>query len=81
MKSFARAAPGEITLTEAEFRRASECAANFYLVIVSGLEEGFDTELRIFVNPIENLPWKPKGAVSVGGLLKGAKLLLKETQD
>ncbi|MNJ07474.1 hypothetical protein D3C77_15720 [compost metagenome] len=81
MKSFARAAPGEITLTEAEFRRASECATNFYLVIVSGLEEGFDTELRIFVNPIESLPWKPKGAVSVGGLLKGAKLFLKERQD
>lgn len=81
MKSFARGAPSEITLTEAEFRRAEECKTTFYLVIVSGLEEGFDTELRIYINPTKHLPWKPKGSVSIGGLAKGAALVLKEAQD
>ncbi|HEK1010725.1 TPA: hypothetical protein SMP92_004027 [Pseudomonas putida] len=81
MKSFARAAPSEITLTEAEFRRAEECKTTFYLVIVSGLEEGFDTELRIYINPTKHLPWKPKGSVSIGGLAKGAALILKEALD
>ncbi|WP_417539819.1 sacsin N-terminal ATP-binding-like domain-containing protein [Marinobacter sp.] len=81
MKSFARGAPSEITFTEAEFRRADECKTDFYLVIVSGLEEGFDTEVRIYINPTKHLPWKPKGAVSVGGLAKGAALVLKEALD
>lgn len=81
MKSFARGAPSEITLTEAEFRRADECKTDFYLVIVSGLEEGFDSEVRIYINPTKHLPWKPKGSVSVGGLAKGAALVLKETLD
>lgn len=81
MKSFARGAPGEITLTEAEFRRAEESKTNFYLVIVSGLEEGYETELRIYINPTKNLPWTPKGQVAIGGLAKGAALVLKETAD
>ena len=81
MKSFARGAPGEITLTETEFRRAEECKSNFYLVIVSGLEEGFETELRIYINPTKHLPWTPKGQVSIGGLAKGAALVLREAMD
>ncbi len=81
MKSFARAAPSEITVTETEFRRAEASKANFYLVIVSGLEEGFETELRIYINPTKNLPWTPKGQVSIGGLAKGAALVLRETMD
>ncbi|WP_280328424.1 DUF3883 domain-containing protein [Pseudomonas sp. BN102] len=76
MKSFAREAPSEITLTEAEFRRARECKAKFYLVIVSGLEEGFETEMRIYVNPLGTPSWSPKGSVSVSGLTKGAALVL-----
>ncbi|PPA04622.1 hypothetical protein C4E44_08195 [Pseudomonas sp. MWU12-2312b] len=77
MKSFARGAPSEITLTQAEYRRAKECQNTFYLVIVSGLEEGFETEVRVYINPITNLPWSPKGDVSVGGLAKGAALIMK----
>ncbi|ERZ01093.1 hypothetical protein Q022_02235 [Pseudomonas aeruginosa BWHPSA009] len=76
MKSFAREAPSEITLTEAEFRRAQECKTKFYLVIVSGLEEGFETEMRIYVNPLNTLSWSPKGSISVSGLTKGAALVL-----
>jgi len=76
MKSFAREAPSEITLTEAEFRRAREYKTKFYLIIVSGLEEGFETEMRIYVNPLASLAWSPKGSVSVSGLSKGAALVL-----
>lgn len=81
MKSFARGAPAEITLTETEFRRAEESKTKFYLVIISGLEEGYETELRIYINPTKNLPWTPKGQVSIGGLAKGAALVLKEVLD
>mgnify|MGYP003456223107 FL=1 len=81
MKSFARGGPAEITLTETEFRRAEESKANFYLVIISGLEEGYETELRIYINPTKHLPWTPKGHVSIGGLAKGAALVLKEVLD
>ncbi len=79
MKSFARDAPSEVTFTESEFRRARECKGKFFLVIVSGLEVGFETEMRLYVDPLKTLPWSPKGSISVGGLGMGRALLLSET--
>ena len=81
MKSFARGAPSEIMLTEAEFRRAHESTSTFYLVIVSGLEEGYETEIRIYINPTKHFPWTPKGSVSIGGLARGAALVLRQSMD
>jgi hypothetical protein len=78
MKSFAREAPSQVMLTDNEFRRARECGTNFYLVMVSGLEKGYGTELRVFSDPLGSLPWSPRGYVSLGGLNKGAALILKE---
>ncbi|WP_122467702.1 protein NO VEIN domain-containing protein [Pseudomonas viridiflava] len=78
MKSFAREAPSQVILTDNEFRRARDCETNFYLVIVSGLEKGYGTELRVFSNPLGTLPWSPRGSISLGGLNKGAALILRE---
>jgi hypothetical protein len=78
MKSFAREAPSQVVLTDNEFRRARDCQTNFYLVIVSGLEKGYSTELHVFADPLGSLPWTPRGSISLGGLNKGAALILKE---
>lgn len=78
MKSFAREAPGEVTLTEAEYKRAKERKERFLLVLVSGLEEGFATELRIYSDPLATLPWTPKGSISLAGLSGGRALTLTQ---
>lgn len=78
MKSFAREAPSEVTFTESEFRRAKERKGKFLLVLVSGLEEGFETEIRIYADPLDTLPWVPKGAVSISGLDAGRAIFLSE---
>ena len=78
MKSFSREAPGEVTFTESEFRRARERRGKFLLVVVSGLEEGYATELRVYADPLGTLPWTPKGSVGVGGLTRGRAVILLE---
>ncbi|WP_157785383.1 sacsin N-terminal ATP-binding-like domain-containing protein [Sinorhizobium fredii] len=78
MKCFAREMPAEVTLTEAEFLRAKERKEKFLLVVVSGLEEGFRTEVRVYSDPLATLPWTPKGSVSVSGLRSGRVLILSE---
>ena len=37
--------------------------------------------LCIARNPTKHLPWTPKGQVSIGGLAKGAALVLREAMD
>jgi hypothetical protein len=81
MKSFAREAPAAVSLTESEFLRAQERKENFYLVVVSGLEEGFDTQIRLYINPLNNLPWSLKGSISLGGLGSGSALIFSETDN
>lgn len=81
MKSFAREAPTAVSLTESEFLRAQERENKFYLVVVSGLEEGFDTQIRLYINPLKNLPWSLKGSISLGGLGAGSALIFSESTD
>lgn len=79
MKSFAREAPTTVSLTESEFLRAQERKEKFYLVVVSGLEEGFDTQIRLYINPLGSLPWTLKGSISLGGLGAGSALIFSES--
>lgn len=79
MKSFAREAPTSMSLTESEFLRAQERKNKFYLVVVSGLEEGFCTQIRLYINPLDTLPWALKGSISLGGLGAGNALIFSES--
>ena len=68
LKSAGREAPAQITLTEKEFLRAREQKGQFLLVVVSGLEEGFETMIAIYEDPLGSLPWTVRGSVNVTGL-------------
>ncbi len=48
IKSFAREAPNEMTFTESEFQRLMKRKGKFLLIVVSGLEEGFKTKIRVY---------------------------------
>jgi len=55
--------PDEITLTANEAERAFIEKDKFFLAIISGLEQGYDTIVRIVPNPLQSL--KPKSSTSV----------------
>lgn len=39
------------------------------LAVVAGLEEGFNTEVRLVANPLRRLQWEPVVDMEVSGLL------------
>ncbi|NNU57328.1 protein NO VEIN domain-containing protein [Rhizobium indigoferae] len=81
MKAVGREMPSQVSLTEMEFRRAQEQKGHYLLVIVSGLEEGFQTQITVFADPLNSLPWVPRGSVSIGGLTLGPAVILKESGE
>jgi hypothetical protein len=60
--------PDEVTLTANEAERAFIEGNRFYLAIVAGLEEGYDTVVRIIPNPLRNLAFKPSTSVTLAGI-------------
>lgn len=74
LKSYAGDAPSSVTLTLNEFLRARDEGADFYLAVVSGLAEGYETVVRLYRNPVARMPWAPPGLVSFGGLTKVERL-------
>ncbi|MGW2896731.1 hypothetical protein ACWDAO_19440 [Streptomyces sp. NPDC001212] len=62
-------------LTPAEFQRAVE-SDDFFLVVVSGLEAGTaPVTVRIILEPLKYLPYRPSGNVLVSGI-RGAQSLV-----
>jgi len=49
--------------------RARDEEERFVLAVVAGLEEGFNTEVRLVANPLRRLQWEPVVDMEVSGLL------------
>lgn len=77
MKSVGREAPGAVNLTASEFKKARQAKDDYLLVMVSGLEKGFQTRLQVYANPLASLPWTADGGVTLGGLGAGAALVFE----
>ena len=61
--------PNEVTLTEAEWKRARS-SPDFFLVVVSGVEEGVEAKprVRIIPNPLDQLEERVSGNVILSGV-------------
>lgn len=68
LKAFGRMMPGSVQLTLAEFTRAVERRNEYLLVLVSGLEEGFETRVKIIFDPIRNATMSKSELVRLTGL-------------
>jgi hypothetical protein len=68
IKASGREMPDRVELTLNELERAKLSSDSFYLVVVSGLEEGYDTILHIYKNPLRTLVWSPSRSIIVSGL-------------
>lgn len=72
LKVFAGDAPDEVRFEASEFERAVKARKDYFLAIVSGLEEGGDTQIRIFADPVRTLPWRRTSQIRLGGIRSGA---------
>jgi hypothetical protein len=68
IKSFARTMPPTVKLTANEFERALREGAKYYLAVVAGLEEGYETVVRIIADPVNTLQPQASTTVVLGGL-------------
>ncbi len=70
IKASAGDIPSTEELTRSEFERAKKAKKNFYLAVVTGLEEGYETTVRIYNDPVRTLDWSPSSKVIFSGLDK-----------
>jgi hypothetical protein len=68
LKVFAGDAPDEVRFEASEFERAVKARKDYFLAVVSGLEEGKDTQIRIFADPVRTLPWRRTSRIKLGGI-------------
>lgn len=70
----------EVTHTANEAERAYRDRETFFLAVVSGLEEGEQTEVRLIEQPLETLDWKPQTNVTLSGVLRKPALHIVLTE-
>jgi len=70
--------PDDITLTANEAKRAFLEEDKFFLAVVAGLEEGYETIVKIFPNPLRTLELMPTTSVILGGIrMRGSALEIR----
>lgn len=67
IKAFAGDLPSVTELTRSEFERARKERKKYYLAVITGLEEGYETVVRIYNNPVDTLDWSPSSKVVFSG--------------
>jgi hypothetical protein len=60
--------PDDVTLTANEAERAFLEGDKFFLAVIAGLEEGYETVVKIFPNPLRTLELKPNTSVTLTGI-------------
>jgi hypothetical protein len=76
LKAFGRMMPGSVQLTLAEYTRAVERGAEYLLVLVSGLEEGLETRVKVIFDPVRSATVARSEMVRLTGLASAAGIEL-----
>lgn len=77
LKASAGEVPNEISLTANEAERAARVGKDFFLVVVAGLERGYETTVRIIADPLRSLDWRPNAHVTLTGIRSKRAALIK----
>jgi hypothetical protein len=68
-------------LSATEYERAKESGLHFIVALVSGLEEGFPTEVRLILDPANRATVRPVGAVRLVGLAEAPAVVIRIGDD
>jgi hypothetical protein len=71
--------PDTIDLTAHEVKRAQMAKkGEFFLAVISGLEEGYPYRLRIIPDPLDNLEWGENGTLTLTGVRTAKSIVIYE---
>ena len=60
--------PDSVSVELSQRRAASESPERFYLAVVGGLEEGYETMVRLFARPMETLDMREGTSIKLSGI-------------
>lgn len=60
--------PDTVKIEMSEVLRAQRSGKDFYLAVVSGLEEGYQTVIKLFAKPLETLDWVQGTSFKLAGV-------------
>lgn len=76
MKATGRAPQSSIEMSNAEFERARERGNDFILALVSGLEDGYQDEVRLIFDPANRATVRPLNGVKLVALTEAPQILI-----
>lgn len=76
MKATGRGSQGSVELSATEYERAREQGINFMLALVSGLEEGEQTQVRLILDPVNRTSVRAVGSMRLVGLAEAPAVVL-----
>lgn len=76
MKATGRAPQNSIEMSNAEYERAKERGNDFILALVSGLEEGYQDEVRLIFDPANRATVRPLNGVKLVALTEAPQVLI-----
>jgi len=77
LKASGRAPQSSIEMSNSEFERAKERALDFILALVSGLEEGQRTEVRLILDPANRATVRPIHGIRLVGLAEAPAVVVR----
>ena len=77
MKATGRAPQGSIEMSNAEYQRAKERGTDFILALVSGLEDGYQDEIRLIFDPANRASVRPVNGVKLVALSEAPAIVLR----
>ncbi len=60
--------PDSVNIELSQVRAANESPGEFYLAVISGLEEGYETTVRLFAQPMKTLNWEKGTSIKLSGI-------------
>lgn len=76
LKATGRGSQGSVELSATEYERAREQGINFMLALVSGLEEGEQTQVRLILDPVNRAAVRAVGSMRLVGLADASAVVL-----
>jgi hypothetical protein len=77
LKATGRALQSSVELPASEFERAREKGLDFVLALVSGLERGLTTEIRLIFDPVNRVSLRPTSSVRLVGLADAPAVVIR----
>jgi hypothetical protein len=77
LKATGRGPQSSVEFPASEFERAKQRGLDFVLALVSGLEEGLNTEVRLIFDPANRVSVTPLGTVRLSGLTDAPSVVIR----